>query len=117
MCYLASQSLCKPVFCGCELVTVVLRGSELLGSWTLWLPASMISAKSPCCFVQGAFVLPLSLCSLWTGLWGCATMSLCSLYLDVIVLALYLNSLSICNPETPAGDPEIASHVKGKTEW
>lgn len=49
-----------------------------------------ISAKSPCCFVGGAFVLPLSVFPLARPMGLCNSLSLCSIYLDVIVLALHL---------------------------
>lgn len=50
-----------------------------------------VSARSPCCFVHGTCYCHC-LCFLWTGPWGCAcaTQSLCSVHLDVIVLALHL---------------------------
>lgn len=50
---------------------------------------ALVSAKSPCCFVKEHLCCHC-LCSCWAGPRGCATLSLCSIYLDVIVLALHL---------------------------
>jgi len=89
-CYLAPQSLPEPVCCGCEGLLLCCR-AELLGSGTLWLPASASAPYLPnlpaalfqqrlCCRCLVPLDSPMGLSS---------SPSLCSIYLARIVLTLH----------------------------
>lgn len=56
------------------------------------------------------------LCFLWTGPWGCATLSLCSVHLDVIVLALHLEQSVNLQPWNSCRRPGDCITYQGK-DW